>query len=128
MKVQIKKFVPVHVWNEFVREVYGRSYKLESQEHYCNKIVSFLTIPTSYDSDDDMNDSIKEIVQGLEKGVKFKTWLSRDPLQPLLTRRYDEWELETFWEENFYPDLQTLANDLYKKNKLDSGEYIIYFD
>lgn len=128
MKVQIKKFVPVHVWNEFVREVYGRSYKLESQEHYCNEIVSFLTIPTSYDSDDDMNDSIKEIVQGLEKGVKFKTWLSRDPLQPLLTRRYDEWELETFWEENFYPDLQTLANDLYKKNKLDSGEYIIYFD
>lgn len=96
MKVQIKKFVPVHVWNGFVREVYGRSYNLESQEDYCNGSVLFLTIPTSYDGDDDMNDSIEEIVQGLEKGVKFKTWLSRDPLQPLLTRRYDEWELETF--------------------------------
>ena len=75
-----------------------------------------------------MNESIPEEANNYEiMGVKFETWLKRDPKQPLKNQQYD-WELGMFWERNFYPDIDTLANDLHKKGLLEAGEYAINID
>lgn len=36
--------------------------------------------------------------------------------------------INLFWERNFYPDINTLANDLYKKGLIKKGEYLIVID
>lgn len=74
-----------------------------------------------------MNDSIPEVVNGYEMGVKFEVWLARDPNQPITNQKYD-WELELFWERNFYPDIHTLANDLHSKGLIEAGDYLINID
>jgi hypothetical protein len=74
-----------------------------------------------------MNDSIPEIVNGDIMGVKFKTWLDRNPKQPIVDQEFD-WDLSLFWERNFYPDIQIVANDLYKKGLIEAGDYIINID
>ena len=88
----------------------------------------YLTIPDqAYDY---QNDSIPEVVNGDKIGVSFKAWLERDPKQCLNTD--DQWDREhglaIFWERNFYPELQTVANDLYNKGLLEAGEYGINID
>ena len=60
-------------------------------------------------------------------GVKFAKWLERDPKQPIKNQQY-EWELNLFWIRNFYPNIQTVANDLYKKGLIKKGEYTINID
>lgn len=62
-------------------------------------------------------------------GVKFKTWLDRDP-KKLLKNKDDQndFSLELFWDRNFYPDVQTVANDLHKKGLIEADDYIIDID
>jgi hypothetical protein len=33
-----------------------------------------------------------------------------------------------FWDRNFYPNVQMVANDLHKKGLLEAGEYSIRID
>jgi hypothetical protein len=33
-----------------------------------------------------------------------------------------------WWERNFYPDIQIVANDLHSKDLLEAGTYIIEID
>jgi hypothetical protein len=66
-------------------------------------------------------------VNGEEMGVSFKAWLERDPLQKLNNDDSD-WHLDLFWGRNFYPEFQTLVNDLYSKGYIDAGEYGINID
>ena len=74
-----------------------------------------------------MNDEIPEIVNGPKMGVKFKTWLERDPNKPF-PGSTDGFSNSLWWERNFYPDFQMVANDLYKKGKIKKGSYIIEID
>lgn len=74
-----------------------------------------------------MNDSVPEKINGEEMGVKFDTWLARDPKKPIPNQERD-YELNLFYERNFYPDVYTLANDLHKKGLLEAGEYLINID
>jgi len=60
-------------------------------------------------------------------GVSFKAWLARDPKQKLEGQEYD-YELSLWWDRNFYPDVQMVANDLHAKGLLESGEYLIDID
>lgn len=59
-------------------------------------------------------------------GVSFKAWLERDPNIKLkgdgapFTRMW--------WERNFYPSVEMVANDLYKRGLLKAGEYAIEID
>ncbi len=59
--------------------------------------------------------------------VKFNSWLSRDPKKPIKDQEFS-WELDLFWSRNFYPSLQSVANDLYKKGLIEAGKYIINID
>ncbi len=40
----------------------------------------------------------------------------------------DDWEINLFCERNFYPDLHTIANDLYERGLIEAGEYVINID
>ena len=82
-------------------------------------------------------------------GVKFKTWLDRDPNAPLNPSKQelkqcnyywgkteedekhwkeDKSNIHMFYERNFYPDFQTVANDLCEKGLLEPGDYTIDID
>lgn len=127
LKIKTVQQIEVSDWDNLVRETYGRPYNFQ-QQNGCQGRGSFpITIPSEYAEDEDMNDSIPEVVNGNEMGVKFDVWLARDPNQPIPNQEYD-WELESFWERNFYPDIHTVANDLYKKGLIEKGEYQINID
>ena len=60
-------------------------------------------------------------------GVSFSAWLARDPLEwrgSIKDSRY----LNLFWERNFYPSLQIVANDLYSHGLVPSGVFEICID
>lgn len=87
----------------------------------------FTLIVPSEDSDEEyMKESIPEIVNGPQMGVKFTSWSARDPKQKLPgADDQEDYCLSLFWERNFYPDIHTVANDLHEKGLLEAGEYLI---
>lgn len=111
-----------------MQKTYGRIYSFQQQDG-CKERGRFrLTVPDT--PNDYENDTIPEKVNGDEMGVSFAAWLARDPNQLLDTG--DKWDrehgLSLFWERNFYPDIQMVANDLYKRGLLAAGEYTINID
>lgn len=140
IKTRKESVIDVCDWDELVQQTYGRIYNFQ-QQNGCQSRGSrvYITIPSYYENDDGSidydfddydNDTIPEVVNGMEMGVKFKAWLARDPKQKLNSE--DEWEREhgltMFWERNFYPSLQMVANDLYEKGLIEAGEYTINID
>jgi len=120
--------IDVSDWDNLVQETYGRIYNFQQQDGCKERGTFSLTVPShAYDYE---NDTIPEKVNGNEMGVSFKAWLARDPKQKLDTD--DEWDrengLDLFWERNFDPDIQMIANDLYAKGLIEKGKYVINID
>lgn len=127
MKIKNTKTITVQDWDDCVVKTYGRPYSFQQQSGCQDRGVHHLTVPDY--AEDFENDSIPEEVNVEEMGVSFKAWLARDPKQMLPSE--DEKEsycLDLFWERNFYPDIQMVANDLHKRGLLDAGEYSIEID
>lgn len=117
--------IEVSDWDKLVSETYQRPYSFQQQDDCKPRGTFEFSVPDQeYDFD---NDTIPEIVNGSEMGVSFAAWLARDPKQPLSEQEYD-WELGMWWERNFYPDVQMIANDLHVKGLLEAGEYTINID
>lgn len=129
LKITNKKVIEVQDWDNLVFKTYGKPYSFQ-QQYGCQERGNFyLSVPEEYTEDDEMHDSIPEKVNGDKRGVKFNVWLERDPKKPLKGKEgKDNWLIELFWERNFYPDIQTVANDLYEKGLLKKGEYTINID
>ena len=127
MKYKNQKMIEVNDWDQLVQSVYNRPYNFQQQDGCQDRGIVYLTIPPECVDEDEMNDSIPEVVNGEEMGVKFNVWLARDPKQPIKNQKYG-WELDLFWERNFYPSIDAVANDLYEKGLLEPGEYIINID
>lgn len=146
IEVKNVKMINSRDWDGLVKKTYGKPYNFQ-QQGGCKPIgIVEITIPDeSYD--EEMNDKIPEIVNNVEMGVKFDVWLKRDPNEPLnpskeelkdyvfgfseeeeIEYNHDKFNINLFWQRNFYPDLQTIANDLCKKGLIDAGEYIINID
>lgn len=127
LKYKTERVVQVQDWDRLVRETYKRPYSFQQQDGCQPRGVVHLTIPDKWTNDEEMNDSIPEVINGSEMGVKFDVWLKRNP---------NEWNgspsdknfLDLFWARNFYPDLQTVANDLHKKGLVEAGDYTINID
>ncbi len=121
--------VSVRAWDALVESTYGRAYCFQQQDGCKERGTYSLTVPCEHSYDYE-NDSITEEVNGDEMGVSFKAWLARDPKQPLNSA--DKWErekgLSLFYERNFYPNIEVLANDLYARGLIDAGEYLIDID
>lgn len=128
LKYSNKKIIDVHDWNKLVKETYGRPYNFQQQDGCKERGLFHINIPSDEGEDEEMlNNSIPEKVNGKEMKVKFNVWLARDPEQ-LGGELEDDFDLSLFWQRNFYPDIHSVANDLYKKRLIEEGEYIINID
>ena len=112
-------------WDRLVVKTYGKIYNFQQQDDCKGRGLVYLTVPC--DDFDFENDTVPEVINGTEMGVSFKAWLARDP---------KEWNgdpnkkncLNLFWERNFYPSLESVANDLHEKGLLPAGNYAINID
>lgn len=125
IKITTKEVIEVNDWDKLVEETYGRPYSLQQQDGCKDRGNEYITVPCEYS--DDMNETIPEEINGEMMGVKFSTWLERDPKQ-LIEGHPEPWAIGLFWERNFYPDLNVLANDLYNRGLIEEGDYTINID
>ena len=125
LKTRQENVVACADWDELVTKTYGRPYCFQ-QQRGCRS-PGYFTYDVPSDSNDFEQEEIDEVVNGPKQGVSFKSWLSRDPKQPLKNQKYD-FELPMWWNRNFYPDIQIVANDLHEKGLLPAGSYSICID
>jgi hypothetical protein len=126
IKIKNVKMIEVSDWNKLVSDTYGKPYSFQQQNGCWSRGIFHLTIPSEYTRDDEMNDEIPEIINGKTMGVKFEKWLERDPNEPVAGRT--DYGIKLWWDRNFYPDIHTVANDLYKRGLIEAGEYSIEID
>lgn len=120
------KMIDVDDWDKLISDTYGRPYSLQQQDGCKGRGIERITIPSDYNGDEYMHDNIPEVINGERRGVKFKVWLERDPKEPVDGRT--DWTIGLFWDRNFYPDINTVANDLYEKGIIEAGSYVIDID
>jgi hypothetical protein len=125
-----EQVIDVSEWDQLVINTYGKPYSFQQQDGCKERQRVKITIPDeAYDYE---NDTVPEVVNHEDMGVSFKAWLERDPKQ-LLNGPRPDWgdgtsSLNLWWERNFYPDVQMIANDLYEKCCIDAGTYTIDID
>jgi hypothetical protein len=141
------KLIQESDWNKLVSDTYGKIYNFQQQKGCQPRGFVKVTIPDENWEEDEMNDKIPEIINDEDKkGVKFDVWLKRDPNEPLkpsdedlekcnyfweeteegkLNWNQDKSHIDLFWKRNFYPCLQSVANDLHKNGLIESGNYLI---
>lgn len=128
IKFRTEKVIRVQDWDDLVKTAYGRPYTLQQQDGCMERQRISIKVPCNADDYD--NNTVPEVVNGDEMGVSFKSWVERDPNQPLNST--DEWTrkygLSLWWDRNFYPHLDMVINDLHQKGLLPEGEYIIDVD
>lgn len=130
-------FIEVSEWDALVEKTYGRPYSFQQQDGCKERGIRRLRVPAT--PNDFENDTLPEVVNHEEMGVSFSAWLTRDPKEPLkgdpkspykrdTEPRTDQWAINMWWERNFYPHVQIVANDLFSKGLLEEGEFIINID
>jgi hypothetical protein len=127
MKIETIKLISVQEFNELVRNTYGRQYHFQQQDGCKERGKYEIVIPATPEDYD--RENVPEVVNHSIMGVKFESWLSRDPKQ-LLTSDNDRTSLclELWWKRNFYPHVSMVVNDLYSKGLIEAGEYLINVD
>ncbi len=128
MKIQNVKVVDSYDWDEFVTETYKRPYVFQQQMGCRDRGAFKISIPNEA-NDDCFPTEVPEEVNHPQMGVTFAAWLQRDPKEPLPCEKVvGGWQCLLWWERNFYPDIQTVANDLHKKGLIEAGDYLINID
>lgn len=132
LNIRTMQMIHVNDWNNLVTNVYGKPYSLQQQMDCLDRrLYVKIEVPDKYADRDErcMNDDIPEYLGGHYMGVKFKTWLERDPKKPLAgCEDFGGTDGELFWHRNFYPNLGTLVNDLHAKGHIPAGTYHIEID
>jgi len=126
IKTSQKSIIEVSDWDKLVSETYGRTYSFQQQDGCKSRGIEYLTVPCEY-AEDYENESLPERVNGEEMGVTFEAWLARDP-KKWGNSNAPSYDIELFWERNFYPSVEMIANDLHAKGLLPAGEYGINID
>ena len=125
MKITNEQIIQVQEWDSTVKETYKRPYSFQQQDGCKSRGIFRITIPD--EAEDYEKNTVPEIVNHEEMGVSFEAWLKRDPKKPLKNNK-DDHSLKLWWNRNFYPDVQMIANDLCKKGIIEKGNYIIDID
>jgi hypothetical protein len=107
-----------------LRNIRCRSYCFQQQDGFKDRGYELVTVPAAAPLDFENT----EVNSGEEMGVKFEAWLQRDPSQPFEEQEEQPWVIDMWWERNFYPSLEMVANDLHAKGILPAGEYCILID
>lgn len=126
VKYKTEKVIEVGDWDDLVIETYGKPYNFQQQNGCQSRGTFYLTVSAD-EWVDQGKDTILEEINGDEMGVKFSAWLARDPKQPV-GKETEQWKIDLFWERNFYPDIEIIANDLCKRGLIEAGDYIINID
>lgn len=124
MKIRTEKIIDVSDWDALVKTTYGRPYSFQQQDGCQNRGLVRFTVPDQ--AEDHEQDSVPEVVNHATMGVSFAAWLKRDPKAPIADDG-TQW-LDLWWERNFYPSFQVVANDLHSKGLLEAGSYAIDID
>jgi len=126
IKYETVKMIDSMDWDNLVIETYDKPYCFQQQNGCQERGTVSINIPDkSYE--EEMNDSIPEEINGNTMGVKFSVWLARDP-EEWNGKEEDKRFVRLFWNRNFYPNLQTIANDLHSKGLIEKGYYEIKMD
>jgi hypothetical protein len=113
LKYRTQRVISLRDWDQLVKDTYGKEYAFQQQDGCRERQQYHITIPSSWTNDDSMQDEPRKNAQG----VKFSVWLEEDP----------NWSrLDII--RNFYPDVETLANDLFSKGLIEEGSYVIDVD
>lgn len=128
IKFETRQVINVSDFDDLVTKTYRKPYKFQQQEG-CQERGNFFLIVPNNDAFDFERNTIPEEINGKVMGVSFAAWLARSPhdwngKREHSTRPY----LEMFWERNFYPNIQMIANDLHSKGLFPAGEYTIEID
>lgn len=123
--MKTKQVIEVQEWDALVEKTYGRPYSFRQQVGCQSRGVIEIKVPE--EAEDYECDEIPEVVNGEEWGVSFEAWLRRDPSKRLANRDED-YCLRLWWERNFYPSLQMVANDLHARGLLEAGNHAILID
>lgn len=125
ISTRTEQVIDVGDWDQLVIDTYGKPYSFQQQDGCKERQRVKITIPQeAYDYE---NDIVPEVVNHEDMGVSFKAWLERDPKKSLPDEK-GSWSLGLWWERNFYPDVQMIANDLYEKGLIEAGTYTIDID
>lgn len=128
--------ISVQDWDDLVEKTYKKPYNFQ-QQYGCQDRGSFhITVPSDKSCDDEMPIDIPREINGEVMGVKFETWLKKEKGSFIKENNTDYFgkkgwsrsDEQLFWERNFYPDIHTVANDLYKRGLIKAGNYIINID
>lgn len=125
LKFENKKMISVQDWDKLVVETYGRPYSFQQQDGCKERGTHDISVPCG--ADDYEDETVPDEINGEYMGVSFAAWLARNP---------KEWNgdpndkrfLDMFWERNFYPTVEMIANDLYEKGLMPAGDYVIDID
>jgi hypothetical protein len=122
-----EKVIDVCDWDQLVIDTYGRPYCFQQQNGCKERQRVRITVPDeAYDYE---NDTVPEVVNHEDMGVSFKAWLERAPNQNIPDKSgFGNNFTDMWWERNFYPDVQMIANDLYEKGLIEAGDYVIDID
>lgn len=126
MKIRTEKVIDVSDWDDLIKKTYGRPYSFQQQDG-CKSRGNFRFTVPNRETYDYQRDTVKEEVNGKEMGVSFVAWLARDPKRPIKDQDAD-YQLRLWWERNFFPDFQMVANDLHNKGLIEVGKYTIDID
>lgn|SRR5574343_400590 len=120
IKTKPKHVINSDVWDKYVTKIYKRPYSISDQFEFKN-VLEFKVPNRAIDF---ANEIVEEDESTKETGVNFKSWISRDPSQPI-SGDPRPFVTKLWWFRSFYPEIDVLANDLYKKGQLERGEYVI---
>jgi len=129
LKYKTQRVIDVQDWDRLVEDTYKKSYSFQQQDG-CKPRGSFhISIPSTDTCDEEMNDEIPFKINGNVRGVKFQVWLNTtvEDINSKLPESYIG-QNTLFWDRNFYPDIHTVANDLYNKGLIEAGDYTIDID
>jgi hypothetical protein len=125
--MKTKQVIELSEWDSLVQKTYGRTYALQQQDGCQGRGTVEITVPS--EANDYERESVPEEVNHEAMGVSFTAWLARDPKQKLSDpEAQEDYCLTLWWERNFYPDVQMIANDLHAKGLLEAGEHTILID
>jgi len=128
MNIKKVNMITVQDWDNLVQKTYNKPYRFQQQEECQSRGIVNISIPCKYTEDDEMNDEIPFEINGSEMGVKFEVWLNADPEQHKEDNDWSDFDISLFWSRNFYPDIYTVANDLFNKGLIEAGDYTINID
>jgi hypothetical protein len=132
IKIQTVNVISVQDFDSLVEKTYGRTYSFQQQDGCKDRGTYEFTLPfdDEYVPEDHESATVEEEVNSEDMGVSFASWLARDPNQKLDTE--DEWDRDhglcLWWERNFYPHVDVVVDDLYKRGLIPAGKYLINID